>query len=97
MPQRVVEVPVQQAALVLRRRHVVLTEGSDAPQPRRRGRAVLLDDALVHGLAELAAGGLGPQWRLSACHGRAEVSDGTPGSSFLNKAPCFTIWGSLCP
>lgn len=62
--QRVVQVTVQQAALVLGRRHIVLSQRGGRAQPRshahahthghaHHGGALLLDHALVHGLVEL--------------------------------------------
>ncbi|KAA8580996.1 hypothetical protein FQN60_013954 [Etheostoma spectabile] len=73
--QRVVQVAVQQAALVLGRRHIVLGKGGGRAQSRshthghahahahahaHHGGALLLDHALVHGLVELLGAALCP-------------------------------------
>lgn len=69
--QRVVQVAVQQAALVLGGRHVVLGQRGGRAQPRahahahahghaHHGGALLLDHALVHGFGELLGATLRP-------------------------------------
>lgn len=72
--QRVVQVAVQQAALVLGRGHVVLGQRGGRAQPRAHAHghahhrgALLLDHALVHGLVELLWAALRPRRVVPVC------------------------------
>lgn len=74
VPQRVVQVAVQQAALVLGWRHVVLgLHGRTQPWVHadghaHHGGALLLDDALVQGLGEILRTALCPLRVVSICN-----------------------------
>lgn len=78
--QRVVQVAVQQAALVLGRRHVVVSQGGSlggraqagthAHGHAHHGGALLLDHTLVHGLVALLGAALRPLRVVPICNSK---------------------------
>lgn len=89
--QRVVQVAVQQAALVLGRRHVVVGQRggrAEAGAHRHDGRALLLDHAGVHdGLVELLGAALRPLGVVPVCTQRGErrVTKSAPTNQQINQ------------